>query len=299
MIETIQPYLYTFYLVALHQSFTKAALELRISQSAVSIQIKKLENVLQIQLFHRQSRLHLNMTKEGIKLFTTCTEMFNTLKNNLTVFDKLGDETTLTVTAPSFFGTYMLLPFIGEFEKTHPKVRVNFQITDNLIDPIENNIDIALRGTTKMNRKLLYEKIYEPVMCIVAAKKYLQKNSNIKSPADLSQHRLIMRESSQAMWKLWFRTLPKSSRPKNYQTLSIDNNLTQIEAVKHGLGIGICPDFAVKQHKGTGLMVILSKYKSTLPIYACTPKMAMPRKLVGSFIEGLRNFIRWRGSNNL
>lgn len=292
MIETIQSYLYTFYLVALHQSFTKASLELRVSQSAVSVQIKKLEDVLQIQLFHRQSRLNLSLTNDGAKLFATCKEMFNKLKENLMVFDKLGEEATLTVNAPSYFGTYVLLPFIAEFEKTHPKVRVNFQITDNIIDPIENNIDIALRGSTHMNRKLVYEKIYEPIMCVVAAKNYLRKYGTIKSPADLSQHRLITRESSQAMWRLWFKALPKSLRPKNYQTLSIDNNFTQIEAVKYGLGIGICPDFVVKQHKRAGLTVLFSKYKSTLPIYACTPKTAMPMKLTRSFIEGLMVFIR-------
>jgi DNA-binding transcriptional LysR family regulator len=131
MIETIQPYLYTFYLVASHRSFTKTAVALRIAQSAVSIQIKKLEDILQIQLFHRQSRLNLCLTNEGAKLFITCTEIFNKLTDNLAAFDKLEDEATLTVNAPSYFGTYVLLPYIAEFEKTHPKVRVNFQITDN------------------------------------------------------------------------------------------------------------------------------------------------------------------------
>lgn len=296
MIETIQPYLYTFYLAGKHGSFTKAGQVLRILQSAVSMQIKKLEDVLQATLFFRQSRNKLSLTKIGSQLFATCSGNFEQLQKGLDSFQQGENEGALDISAPALFGAYILFPFLKHFKKTHPKITVSFQLSDDFIDPITDNIDIALRTTSKIKPNLNYEVIYDSPFCVVASKNYSINGvavARIKNPAELSQFTFIIREPSHSVWNFWSKSIPRMKRPKIINSLLIDNNFTQIEAVKNNLGLGLFPMYAMKsgghsQH----LQKIFQQYKFTRPVYACTPKTLHKKNMSQVFVSELKTYIQ-------
>lgn len=296
MIETIQPYLYTFYLAGKNGSFTKAAQTLRISQSAVSVQIKKLEEILQTTLFFRKSRNKLQLTQSGEKLFSTCSTNFDNLKLGLEGFSEEKNQGTLTVNTPSFFGAYVLFPFLKIFEKKYPDIKITFQLSDDFIDPITSNVDLVIRTSSKKKPSLNYEIIFESNFRVFASKTHEQadtKVSNLKSPEELSQFTFVIREPAHVVWNFWCKSIPQKIRPKITNTLLIDNNFTQIEAVKNGLGIGLFPLYAMKvSGLDKKLVCLFPKYKIARPLYACTPKTTHQNKLTKIFVADLKDYLQ-------
>ena len=114
-----------FYSVAEAGSFTKATINLNLSQSAISRQILSLENELKIKLFERHAR-GLSLTENGEYLFKTAHEVISKLKDVESTFTEKKDKPSgkLTVTTVVSFGTTWLTPRIQEFMRLNPEIEI-------------------------------------------------------------------------------------------------------------------------------------------------------------------------------
>ena len=134
-----------FHAVAEAGSFTKATINLNLSQSAISRQILSLENDLKIKLFERHAR-GLSLTDNGEHLYKTAHEVISKLKDvESTLIDKRDKLSgKLTITTVVSFGTVWLTPRIKEFMKLNPEVEIELIFDDTELDLSTRQADIGI-----------------------------------------------------------------------------------------------------------------------------------------------------------
>lgn len=184
-----------------HASFTKAAAELHLTQSAVSRQIAQLEDFLGRSLFVREHRaLRLTIAGEGYAkhvqwLLATCSEA------TFDVMKRYGDQ-ELTIACSSGVAVLWLTPRLGEFRAAHPHVRIRMIVRDGLasLSPAEFDVGVYyIRQRAEPHftaRRLFDEEVYPVCSPSYLAGRTLQ-------PADLVHETLLMQEDGQRQWMAW------------------------------------------------------------------------------------------------
>src|SRR5690349_21085407 len=176
-----------FEAAARHLSFTKAGEELFLTQSAVSRQIKELEEQLGVALFHRRHRA-LVLTDAGQQFYAATAQVITTMR---TATERLraqsGRKRPLSVTTTHSFAALWLIPRLAGFTRTHPGVDVRITADTRVQDLERDGLDIAIRhGPPSLAGpnaiKLMGERVFP-----VASPKLL-KRVPLKKPADLAKH---------------------------------------------------------------------------------------------------------------
>jgi len=134
-----------FYAVAEAGSFTRATINLNLSQSAISRQIQSLEEDLKVQLFERHAR-GLTLTENGEYVFKTAHEVISKLKDVETSLSDQKNKPTgkLTITTVRSFGTHWLTPRIQEFMQLNPNIEVELIFDDKELDLSTRQADIGI-----------------------------------------------------------------------------------------------------------------------------------------------------------
>lgn len=291
-------YLEIFNSIAKYSSFKKASEILHISQPALSIQIKKLENQTNLKLFYKTGN-QIYLTEDGLmlyqhtkKIFTLVEEMENYISNRS---DYIGG--TISLGGSNTPGTYILPIAIGEMKKQYPAVMYNLHIanTSEITTLIENgSLDIAVNGGNCNYSGFIYvEKLFDDKLVVVASPSHrLCQNEHI-SVDDLAEESFVVHEKTSQLYTS-FRTFMKEfGIPEN-----ISMYLGSIDAIKNAvqanLGISIMPYFAVKSEIENGLLKELDfgyeKYDYPYNLIYNTNKKLSPA--TQKFIEVLKELCR-------
>ena len=181
-----------FYSVAEAGSFTKATINLNLSQSAISRQILSLENELKTKLFERHAR-GLSLTDNGEYLFKTAHEVISKLKEVESAFTEKKNKPNgkLTVTTVVSFGTTWLTPRIQEFMKLYPEVEIELIFDDKELDlsTREADVGIWMRRPKKLN--YIQKKLIDINYHIYGSTKYLEEHGFPKTVNELNKHKFI------------------------------------------------------------------------------------------------------------
>jgi LysR family transcriptional regulator of beta-lactamase len=223
-----------FETAARHQSFTRAGLELRVTQAAVSHQVKYLEQVLGIALFRRLPR-GLALTEEGEALRLALTETFRHLADTLHRFEGGRLREVLTVGAVGTFATGWLLARLPDFRAAHPFVDLRLMTNNNRVDLAGEGLDCAIRfgdgawhGTEALR---LFDAPLSPLCAPDLAQRLID-------PSDLARETLL-RSYRADEWTQWFAAagLP----PRVIRGFVFDSSLAMAEAALQGVGVGLMP----------------------------------------------------------
>src|SRR5690606_7651712 len=133
-----------FEAAARHQNLTRAALELCVSQAALSHQIRTLEQRLGAALFHRLPR-GVALTEEGAALYPVLQDAFDRIAEGMQRFLGAEGRQVLTVAAVATFAAGWLLPRLPAFEQAHPDIELRVQTHNNRIDLASEGLDLAIR----------------------------------------------------------------------------------------------------------------------------------------------------------
>ena len=130
-LRAILPYLHVFSCVAAHKSFTRASLELCVTQSSVSYQIKKLEEAVGHRLFDRSTRGQLSLTSTGNVLYSSCTRMFDELEHTMGGIsgDRLSGR--LVIAGSSLTGTLLLTHTAVKLRRAYEGIDVHLKLDDS------------------------------------------------------------------------------------------------------------------------------------------------------------------------
>lgn len=197
-----------FEVAARHQSYSLAAQELFISQSAVSQQMRQLEQQLEVQVFMRQGR-RMCLTREGETLYQACQSGFSTILNGLNAIKSEGITGDLVVSSTQAFCALWLMPRMYQFSQAHPDINLNVQGSNHFADLQQSKIDVAIRFSTK-TENLEHDSLHVEYICedevLPVISRQLAEKIQINSPADFLQCPLIgLVNETEMNWQTWFK----------------------------------------------------------------------------------------------
>ena len=262
---------------ARHLSFTRAAIELNVTQAAVSHQVKSLEAQIGVALFKRLPR-GLMITAEGESLLPVLRDSFDRMADAVERFHGGHVREILTVGAVGTFAVGWLLPRLAAFRERHPFVEVRLSTNNNRVDLAAEGLDFAIRFGAGAWHGTDAVRLFDAPLSALANPAL---SRGLTDPADLLGQTLL-RSYRRDEWTRWFEGagLPRTPPPQN--AIVFDTSLAMMEAVLQGAGVGLAPPLmfsrllasgAVVQPFGTS--VTLGSYWLTrLQSRAPTPAMA-------------------------
>lgn len=175
-----------------HGSFISAARALRLPKTTVSRKIQELESRLGAQLLHRTTR-KLGLTEAGNIYFEHSQRIARELDEAESAIGQLqgGPRGWLRVTAPYSFAISRITPLFGEFQARYPEVRVEMVLTNDRIDLIDKEIDVALRIGPLQDSNLVARRLAVFRSQVYASPRYLERHGEPVQPADLLHHRTL------------------------------------------------------------------------------------------------------------
>lgn len=231
----------SFEAAARHLSFTLAAKELFLTQSAVSRQIQQVEAGLGVSLFERGHRA-LKLTAAGRVLHRAVVDCLDRLRDATALIRSASQPRQVAMTCTPGFASFWLIPRLVRFTSDHPGVDVRISATLDLLDLGRNPVDLAVRfcPTSDGDGQPLFEEAVVPVCSPVLAR---SKSNPLRKPADLAAHTLLAVDMPEGMaltvdWAPWIQVMGlRELKMKN--TLRFTQYADAIAAAVAGQGVAI------------------------------------------------------------
>jgi len=265
----------TFITVVSQGSFSAAAERLGMSPQLVSKYVGQLEERFGVQLLNRTTR-SLNLTEDGQALYdrgTTLLEDFEALEGTIKARDG-RPKGKLAVSAPVTFGESYLTRAIVDFGKEHSEVSVDLRLTDRVVNLVDEGFDVALRIGNLEDSSLIARRLGRVQLLPCASPAYLLENGFPNNPSELSHHECVVDLNQRTPYR-W--SYQREGGEHTSVTVSGRIAVNSARAAGHmaisGVGIALCPDFAVSDDILEGrLEVLFENYNfSTRGIYAVYP----------------------------
>lgn len=279
-----------FETAARHLSFTLAARELCVTQTAVSHQVRKLETELGVSLFRREPR-RLSLTLEGRAWASELSEVFARLEaihRRLTQRPRPERPTVAVSVIPSFCSRW-LVPRLGRFLDRQPDLDIRISASEQLVDFGAEAFDLGIRYGTGSYPGVITEKLAEDFWVVVCAPALLAR-SRFRSPRDLERHTLLYDDDREA-WRRWFatETLPAPAKAR-YTQLS-DSSMV-IECALRSQGVALARRSLALDELASGRLVLpfpkVAPLSTGKAYYLAGPREARSRPEVLAF----RNWVK-------
>ena len=278
-------------------SITQAAKHDNISVSVASQRIQRLEQQLNLRLFHRTTR-KLKLTDEGKILLAqgrTWIKQFLTLHESLIVQDQKLTG-TLKLTASATFGMQVLTAVIADFSLLYPELKIHLDLNDQNQDLITNSIDLAIRIGKLQDSSLVAKRLTQNSRLLCASPAYLEQFGIPKSIQELQKHRCILQQHAHGLTDTWdFAQADGSTLSVAIEGYFISNSGEAIrQASLKGLGISNHSIWHVEQDLKTGKLIqVLEDFpiQSTAIYAVIADRNYVPAK-VRIFLEYLENYFK-------
>lgn len=272
-----------------HLSFTKAADELCISQSAVSHQIRHIEDLWDFKLFERQGK-RLIITKEGQLIVPVIREFLENMHRVLNDITNTESRTSIRVSLLQSFAVKWLVPKLGKFKELHPDISIWISTTDDIVNFSTDEVDIAIRLGYGDWSELHIDPLLHEYVFPVCSPNFLKRITPPEHPADLVHYPLLYRHAFDICprWRDWFRdaglivrTLPSGSR--------FPDTSMSIQAAIDNQGIALARSAHVDEDlKANRLIKLFNVYsKSPVSYYIVCPHKAVTQPRIAAFREWL------------
>ena len=277
-----------FHAVADVGSLTHAGDQLHLSQSAVSRQIRALEETLNATLFHRHAR-GLILTEQGELLFDATRAMMKRLDTATARIRDSEEEVfgELRVTTTIGFGTLWLAPRLPKLYDKFPDLKIDLMLEERVLDLPMREADVAIRMKEPSQADLIRKRLMTVHMRLYATRSYLTKHSEPETPDDLRDHRLIClnpRSAQVGSGAVLVNELLTYDIPS---LLTVNNYYGVLQSVLNDLGIGVLPDYL--QNDFPELTRILPEVESgEVPVFLAYPEELRHSKRIAAF----RDFVQ-------
>jgi LysR family glycine cleavage system transcriptional activator len=245
-------------------SFREAATELGVTPTAISHQIRLLEDICGQALFRRRPR-PLALTGAGERLFPVIRNGFDAFAAAIASASPGVGQRPLRVTCPNAFASRWLVPRLPKWREEQPTIPLEIIGTDAVLDLRAGNADVAIRYARRMPLDLAAQEIFRDTFFPVCSPELLAKATRtIERAADLLHYPFIHfdwmnRDPEAPTWSRWL-AAARSVDPGIQDTnkawdLSFREELHAIDAVAAGQGIAICSDVVVSRELKSGALV--------------------------------------------
>lgn len=280
--------LLAFETAARHMSFTRAAQELNVTQTAISHQIRRLEEQLGKPLFIRRNRTLL-LTQEAQDFLPLLRTAFADIRRATDAFRRKDSDGVLTVSTTASLATKWLVPRVAAFQEAHPGVEVRITTSASLVDFTRDDVDMAVRYGRGHWAGLHAEWLMAENIFPVCSPSLPTREKPLRRPEDLAHHTLLHTMVSREDWQLWLTAagLPQSIADR--RGLVFDQWFMAVQAAVEGLGVALGRSQLVEADIAAGRLIV--PFDIVLPrdagYYIVSPKETAGHAKIRRFREWL------------
>ncbi|MCS3729006.1 LysR family glycine cleavage system transcriptional activator [Bradyrhizobium betae] len=252
-----------FEAAARHLSFTLAASELNVTQTAISHQIRRLEEELGIRLFIRQNRA-LALTPEARDYLPGVRAAFNDLRLATDRLLRKDDDKVLTVSTLASLAAKWLLPRLTDFQEQHPGIDVRITTSTSLVDFQRDNVDAAIRYGRGQWPGLRADWLMADELFPVCSPSLLRGDKPLRKPEDLRGYPLLHTSNANSDdWRLWLTAAGLPVDIARQPGITFDMIFMTIQAAIDGIGVAMGRTSYVQDDIAKGRLVV--PFKIALP----------------------------------
>jgi DNA-binding transcriptional LysR family regulator len=264
-------------------SLSAASRKLRMPIPTISRKLSDLEAHLRTQLFQRSSR-RMSLTEAGRSYVEACKRIIEQVDD--AERDAAGEYRSptgsLTVTSPWGLGHLHLLPLSCEFEKAFPDIALRLLLSDRVLDPVENDIDVAVRIGPLADSSMIATRIGSVRIVACASPEYLAARGRPKKPSDLANHDCITVDETGVPTSWKFAADGAEVATPIRSRLTVSTSEAAVQAAVLGAGIGRVMSYKMEAARRTGALIVLLEdfEKEPLPAHIVyRERRPMPLKL--------------------
>ncbi|MCO7224429.1 LysR family transcriptional regulator [Pleionea sp. CnH1-48] len=271
-------------------NLSAAAKHIGLTRAVVSYHIKKLEQQLGVKLLNRSTR-SIALTEAGQQYYQHCrviAEQASMANQQMENF-KNEPEGLIKLTCPVNVGLQLIVPALNEFRHLYPKIQLDVQLTDEVVNILKDGIDLAIRGAPLADSGLQASKLATLPTCLCGAPDYLRQRGRPTKPEELEQHDWVI-------YKLTGPTLEFSKGKRSYSIkmqggIQTNNAAARTAFIEGGHGIGRIPTYDAKPKLQAGtLESLLDDYQfKDISIYAVFPPGTAEAKKLRLLIDYLKD----------
>jgi len=280
-----------FHAVADAGSLTHAGDKLNLSQSAVSRQIRALEESLSSTLFHRHAR-GLILTEQGELLFDATKSMSKRLEAASARIRDSEEEVfgELRVTTTFGFGTLWLAPRLTKLYEQYPDLKIDLMLEERVLDLPMREADVAIRMKEPSQADLIRKRLMTVQMKLYASRAYVERNGTPEQAEDIVDHRLICQNPRSAQVGSAAVLVQKLMTHNPSSLLTVNNYFGVLQGVIHDLGIGVLPDYVTEDFPDL-VPVLQEEDTSDVPVYLAYPEELRHSRRISAFRDFVQNEI--------
>jgi DNA-binding transcriptional LysR family regulator len=251
-----------FVQVAETRSFTEAGRLLEVSSSAIGKSVARVEERLGARLFHRSTR-SVTLTFEGELFLERCKRILEELDAAQVELSQLSaaPRGKLRISLP--LQNTLILPVLAGFTRAFPEIELDVDLSDRMVDVIEEGFDAVVRTGEPMDSRLMSRKLGAFKLQLVASPSYLERQGTPQHPDDLRNHNcLLHRFPASGLIERWpVRVADSMAGPELSRTITCTTTDALNYLALEGIGIACLPDFSIKQSIKEGkLQVLLEEF---------------------------------------
>lgn len=272
-----------FHAVADAGSLTHAGESLHLSQSAVSRQIRALEESLNAILFHRHAR-GLILTEQGELLFDATSSMIRRLDIAEARIRDSREEAfgKLHVTTTTGFGTLWLAPRLPALYDRYPCLKIDLILEERVLDLPMREADVAIRMKEPSQADLIRRRLMSVRIRLYATPAYLAENGPLERLSDISPHRLICQNPATPQVSAGANLVQELLTYDVRSLLTVNNYFGVLQAVLNNLGIGALPDYLTKDFPDI-VRVLPDVESNEVPVFLAYPEELRNSKRISAF----------------
>ncbi|WP_413699494.1 LysR substrate-binding domain-containing protein [Psychromonas sp. KJ10-10] len=251
-------------------SFTKATKQLNTSVAQVSRKVASLEQRLSTKLLLRTTR-KITVTEAGAHYFKHCQSLIEGLKQADLALSNLSQlpKGLLTVTAPITYGEQIISPLLNRFMKQYPDLKLKLILSNQTLDLIKDNIDLAVRIGYLEDSTMMAKKLSQRQLRVCASPDYIEQYGTPFSLSELQHHNCLIGSSS--LWAFQDHGNERNIRIKG--NITCNSGFALLDAAIKSIGLVQLPDYYVDQALKEGKLIeCLTAYRPPLQkIWAMYP----------------------------
>jgi len=209
-----------------------------VTASAVSHQIKSLEEELGVQLFDRNSR-ELSLTEAGRSLYEEVSPLIEQLNTVVAAYKEGSTSSSIRMSVQPFFASEYFVPRLSEFTARHPEIDIQVGTSDESAEKMPSDADLSIRlfrsPPPDMPSQLLF-----PLRLVAAGSPSFKKSMKVRNKAIVSDFPIILHETHPKAWTQWSNTAG-IKLPEDSKITRLDSMIAVVRATEQGIGAALVP----------------------------------------------------------
>ncbi len=278
-------------------SISEASRVFDVQPSSISRQLSALEQELGVLLLNKTTR-NIGLTEAGLKYYAYSQRIVAEFDQAKRAVNDLQENPKgiLKVSMTVGFGESIILPLMAEFMARYPNIELELELTERVVDLVEENIDVAIRSGRLPDSSMIAKHLADNNFLLCASPQYLATNKTPHQPEDLIHHQCI--RYSYTRWRDWYLMTGERTKLNLNNGISINSVNGQKQLVLNNTGLALMPRWAIKDELEKAELIhvmpkfVFSPYEEMSSTYAIYLKRDLISRKTRVFLDFITERIK-------